>query len=113
MQDILSFRVIRSLFAQNRRSGSIFGCGCRSETACLAGRVLFGDLLPHKMGLKTVIWAGYPAQLMVPDGPRSLVVTTSGFDSHSSMFWVFFGLLRDQNWCSVRTLIPTDECHLL
>ena len=41
------------------------------------------------MGSKTVIWVGYPAQLMLPDGARSLVVTTTGLDSHSSMFWVF------------------------
>ncbi len=66
------------------------------KTTCLAGRVLFWDLLPPKMVSKTVIWVGYPAQLMVPDGARSLVVTMSGHDSHSSMFWVFFRLLHEQ-----------------
>ena len=59
-------------------------------------RVLFWDLLPLEMGSKTVIWVGYPAQLMIPDGLRSLVVTTTGLDSHSSMFWVIFGLLPEQ-----------------
>ena len=48
------------------------------------------------MGSKTAIWVGYPAQLMVPDGLKSLVVTRSGLESHSSMFWVFFGLLPEQ-----------------
>jgi hypothetical protein len=51
---------------------------------------------PPEMGSKTVIWVRHPAQLKIPYGPRSLVVTTSGLDSHSSMFWVFFGLLPEQ-----------------
>ncbi len=66
------------------------------KTTCLAGRVLFWVLLPPEMGSKAVIWVGYPAQLMVPYGSRSLVVNLSGLDSHSSMFWVFFRLLHEQ-----------------
>ena len=52
--------------------------------------LLFWDLLSPKMGSKTVIRVGYPAQLMLPDGPRSLVVTKIGLYSLCSMFWVFF-----------------------
>ncbi len=57
----------------------------------LVGAIL--GLLPPKMGSKTVIRVGYPAQLMFPDGPRSLVVTRRRHHSHSFIFWVFFGLL--------------------
>ena len=58
--------------------------------------VLFWDLYPPEMGSKTVIWVGFPAQLMIPDGARSLVVTATGLHLHSSMFWVIFGLLPEK-----------------
>ena len=58
----------------------------------LVGAIL-GPVTPPEMGSTTVIWVGYPAQLMIPDAPNALVVTTSGQHSHSSMFWVSFGLL--------------------
>ena len=57
--------------------------------------LLLWVLLPLEMGSKTVIQIGYPAQIMLPDGSRSLVVNTTGLHWHSSMFWVFFGLLPE------------------
>ncbi len=78
------------------RSRLCFGCPCGSETSTLAGRVLFWVLLPPEMVSQTVIWVGYQAQLMVPYGARSLVVTMSGHDSHSSMFWVFYRFLYER-----------------